>query len=97
MLAVPAFKFLRPNVCIAPFGIIKPTVSYRPEVDRELEVPHAPLGTASNPNIDPNVGHGLKRIVTNANEHTIKEINYNSIDSEQLRTIMNESLAVLSI
>ena len=63
------------------------------EADRDLEVPHASPGTTSNPNIDPNIGHGLWRIVTNAREHTVKEINYNSMGSEQLRTIMNEGVA----
>ncbi len=47
----------------------------------------------SEPNIDPNIGHGLRRIVTNASEHTVKEINYNLMGYEQLRTIMNEGLA----
>ena len=65
----------------------------RPEADRELVVPHAAPGTSSSPNIDPNIGHGLRRIVTNASEHTVKEINYNSMGSKQLQTIMDEGLA----
>ncbi len=44
----------------------------------------------ANPNVNPNIEHGLRRIVTNTSEHIVEEINYNSMGFAQLRTIMDD-------